>query len=322
MIDWSAIAAAIGSATQNRFELADATPISGGCINQAWRIEGRGGARYFVKLNDANKLAMFEAEHVGLNAIAATRTVRVPQPIAHGTAGEHAFLVLEYLDLQSSGDAHRLGEQLAALHRCTSDSEPEAPITTAEVPGGHSRPGCSATPCHGRSAPQFGFPQDNTIGEPPQRNTWSSDWISFWREHRLGFQLDLAARNGHGGRLQELGHRLMERLPEFFDGYQPQPSLLHGDLWGGNHAYAERGMPVLFDPAPYYGDREADLAMTELFGGFDQNFYAAYRAAWPLHEGYATRKILYNLYHILNHANMFGGGYARQAEGMMQRLLG
>ncbi len=290
MIDWSAIAAAIGSATQNRFELADATPISGGCINQAWRIEGRGGARYFVKLNDANKLTMFEAEHAGLNAIAATRTVRVPQPIAHGTASEHAFLVLEYLDLQSSGDARLLGEQLAALHRT--------------------------------QALQFGFPQDNTIGETPQRNTWASDWISFWREHRLGFQLDLAARNGHGGNLQELGHKLMERLPEFFDGGQPQPSLLHGDLWGGNHAFTPDGTPVLFDPAPYYGDREADLAMTELFGGFDQNFYAAYRAAWPLHEGYATRKILYNLYHILNHANMFGGGYARQAEGMMQRLLG
>ncbi len=290
MIDWKHITAAIGHTTQSRFELADATPISGGCINQAWRIEGRGGARYFVKLNDANKLTMFEAEHAGLNAIAATRTVRVPQPIAHGTASEHAFLVLEYLDLQSSGDARLLGEQLAALHRT--------------------------------QALQFGFPQDNTIGETPQRNTWASDWISFWREHRLGFQLDLAARNGHGGNLQELGHKLMERLPEFFDGCQPQPSLLHGDLWGGNHAFTPDGTPVLFDPAPYYGDREADLAMTELFGGFDQNFYAAYRAAWPLHEGYATRKILYNLYHTLNHANMFGGGYARQAEGMMRRLLG
>lgn len=290
MINWKPIAAAIGSAIQSRFELADAAPISGGCINQAWRIEGRGGARYFVKLNDADRLPMFAAESAGLTAIAATRTVRVPQPIAHGTAGEYAFLVLEYLDLHGSGNAHRLGERLAALHRT--------------------------------QAPQYGFPQDNTLGETPQRNAWASDWIAFWREHRLGFQLDLATRNGCGGNLQELGHRLMERLPEFFEGYQPQPSLLHGDLWGGNHAFLADGIPVLFDPAPYYGDREADLAMTELFGGYDPDFYAAYRAAWPLHEGYATRKILYNLYHILNHANMFGGGYARQAGGMMQRLLG
>lgn len=290
MINWSAIAAAIGSATPSRFEYADAVPVSGGCISQAWRIEGRDGSRYFAKLNDASKQGLFAAESAGLTALTATHTVRVPLLLTQGATGSHAFLVLEHLDLQGSGDARLLGEQLAALHRCTAE--------------------------------EFGFVQDNTLGETPQRNTWSSDWIAFWRKHRLGFQLDLAARNGHGGKLQELGHRLMERLPELFDGYQPQPSLLHGDLWGGNHAFLADGTPMLFDPAPYYGDREADLAMTELFGGFDQNFYAAYRTAWPLHEGYATRRILYNLYHVLNHANMFGGGYARQAEGMMQRLLG
>lgn len=289
MIDWDPIAAAIGHATQNHFELADAKPLSGGCINQAWRIEDRNGARYFVKLNDAHKQAMFEAENAGLNAMAATRTVRVPQPIAYGTAGEHAFLVLEYLDLHRNGNPRLLGEQLAALHRS--------------------------------SAKQFGFAQDNMLGETLQRNSWSTDWIVFWREQRLGYQLDLAARNGYGGKLQNMGQQLMEKLPVLFDDYRPVPSLLHGDLWCGNHAYTTDGTPVLFDPAPYYGDREADLAMTELFGGFDQNFYAAYRAAWPLDAGYATRKVLYNLYHILNHANLFGGGYAKQAEGMMQRLL-
>ena len=232
---------------------------------------------------------MFTAESAGLEAIAATRTVRVPQPIIHGTAGQHAFLVLEYLDLNGSGNAHLLGEQLAALHRCSSS--------------------------------QFGFYLDNTLGETPQPNGWSSDWISFWREQRLGFQLDLAMRNGCGGKLREMKQRLMEKLPEFFDGYRPAPSLLHGDLWGGNHAYTVDGAPVIFDPAPYYGDRETDLAMTELFGGFDKEFYAAYRAAWPLDAGYSKRKILYNLYHILNHANLFGGGYTRQAEEMMQELL-
>jgi len=291
------ISAAIHDATHRPFEVHDSTPVAGGCINQTWRIEGRDGSRYFVKLNDANKLPIpstvlrtgFAAESAGLEAIAATKTVRVPQPITHGTAGQHAFLVLEYLDLNGSGNARLLGEQLAALHRV--------------------------------QAEQFGFAQDNFIGTTPQPNGWSSDWIAFWRERRLGFQLDLAARNGYGGQLQEMGQQLMEKLPELFDGYRPVPSLLHGDLWGGNHAYLPDGMPVIFDPAPYYGDREADLAMTELFGGFGPEFYAAYRAAWPLDAGYEARKNLYNLYHILNHANLFRGGYARQAEGMMQRLL-
>ena len=320
MINWNAIAASIGDSTQTFFKITHAVPISGGCINQTWRIENGDGVRYFVKLNDAHKLPMFVAESAGLTAIAATHTVRVPLPITYSTADGQAFLMLEYIALNGSGNARLLGEQLAALHRCTSNRAPEIHRAAAEVQGGYPHPGCSATP-HGREPPQFGFSQDNTIGETPQRNIWSSDWIAFWREQRLGFQLDLAAHNGYGGKLQELGHRLMERLPDFFDGYCPLPSLLHGDLWGGNHAYTTGGSPVIFDPAPYYGDREADLAMTELFGGFDPEFYAAYRTVWPLDAGYATRKTLYNLYHILNHANLFGGGYARQAEEMMHRLL-
>jgi len=133
--------------------------------------------------------------------------------------------------------------------------------------------------------------------------------------------LNLAARNGYGGSLQRLGENLMDALPAFFTGYSPLPSLLHGDLWSGNHAYLQDGTPTIFDPAIYYGDRECDLAMTELFGGYPADFYAAYRAAYPLHAGSTVRKELYNLYHILNHANLFGGGYASQAERMMQRLL-
>lgn len=288
--DWGAIADRIGKATQTRFTLARASRLSGGCINRAWRIEGENGACYFVKLNAARRQPMFEAESAGLAAIAATRTLRVPQPVACGACGEHAFLVLEFLELSGGGNERALGELLAALHRCTST--------------------------------QFGFSQDNTLGETPQNNAWSPGWIDFWRERRLGFQLDLAARNGHGAKLQEMGDVLMERLPEFFEGYRPVPSLLHGDLWGGNHAFLVGGTPALFDPAPYYGDRETDLAMTELFGGFGPEFYAAYRAAWPLDKGYAARRTLYNLYHILNHANLFGGGYVRQAESVMLRLLG
>ena len=289
MTDWSAISAAIGSATRQPFQLVSHDATGGGCINQTYRIRGQDNRQFFVKLNAANMLAMFAAEAVGLSEITATQTIRVPQPIAHGTANTHSFLVLEYLELSNHGNAALLGEQLAELHHC--------------------------------SAQQFGFTQDNFIGTTPQQNVWQDNWIDFWREQRLGFQLQLAAQNGHGGKLQTLGEKLLDALPAFFIGYTPQPVLLHGDLWSGNHAFLADGTPVIFDPAPYYGDRECDLAITELFGGYAADFYAAYRAAYPLDAGYATRRDLYNLYHILNHANLFGGGYARQAEGMMQRLL-
>lgn len=289
MIDWKQISATISRVTNTHFELAHAEPVTGGCINQAWRIEDHNNKRYFVKLNDADKLEMFAAEQAGLKVLASTKTIRVPEVMAYGVAAQHSFLVLDYLDIKSSGNARLMGERLAALHRCHAD--------------------------------RFGFDQNNTLGETLQPNVWSTDWIDFWKMQRLGFQLDLAAKNGYEGNIQKLGYELMERLPEFFGRYHPLPSLLHGDLWGGNQAYAVNGEPVIFDPAPYYGDREADIAMTELFGGFSQDFYAAYHSSWPLDAGYASRKTLYNLYHILNHANMFGGGYARQAEGMMQQLL-
>jgi fructosamine-3-kinase len=289
MTDWPAISAAIASATRQPFRLVSHAATGGGCINQTWRICGQDGRQFFVKLNDAHHHPMFAAEATGLEAIAATHTLRVPLPVAQGMAGTHSFLVLEYLELNPRGDARLLGAQLAALHRCTNE--------------------------------QFGFAHDNFIGTTPQSNGWKDDWIAFWREQRLGFQLKLAARNGHGGRLQALSEKLQDALPAFFSGYTPQPALLHGDLWSGNHAFLADGTPIVFDPAPYYGDRECDLAMTELFGGYPADFYAAYRAAYPLDVGYAVRKELYNLYHILNHANLFGGSYIKQAEGVMQGLL-
>jgi len=173
---------------------------------------------------------------------------------------------------------------------------------------------------HRRTADAFGWKRDNTIGSTHQPNAWTAQWPDFWRDHRLGFQLELAARNGYGGRLQALGSRLLSVFDRLID-HDPAPSLLHGDLWGGNIGYDQRGDPVLFDPAVYYGDREADLAMTELFGGFSGDFYAAYNEIWPLDSAYQVRRTLYNLYHILNHLNMFGGGYGGQAMGMMERLL-
>ena len=283
-----AICQAIAAVTGGPGQPGRGQSLGGGCINRAQRLECD-GVPYFVKLNQAERLPMFEAEALGLRALAATHTLRVPLPVCTGRESDSAWLVMEYLELGGRGSLTALGEGLAALHRT-----PQA---------------------------RFGWSRDNTIGATPQPNAESDDWVAFWRERRLGFQLELAARNGFSGRLQELGADLLERFPALFEDHHPAPSLLHGDLWSGNYGFTRAGEPVIFDPAPYCGDREADVAMTELFGGFGAEFYAAYDRAWPLDPGYARRKTLYNLYHILNHANLFGGGYARQAEGMMERLL-
>ena len=329
------VSAAISDATHRSFTLRATTPVGGGSINEAYRLDGTDGSRYFLKLNDVQYLPMsstglrtgFVAEAEGLNAIAATNTIRVPQPVTHGIAGMQSYLVLEYLELNSHGDANLLGEQLAALHRCTPPPLPcreRVGVRVDTLPSHTSTPSLTL-PLQGRGdrgiTSRYGFTHDNFIGTTPQPNGWKDSWMDFWRERRLGFQLQLAKKNGYGGQLQSLGEKLLDALPAFFDGYTPQPSLLHGDLWSGNHAFLADGTPAIFDPATYYGDRECDLAMTELFGGYPANFYAAYRAAYPMDAGYAIRRDLYNLYHILNHANLFGGGYARQAEQMIQRLL-
>jgi fructosamine-3-kinase len=288
---WNSVEQRISAATGRPFIARQRHAIGGGCINQAWRISGLDQA-YFVKVNAAPGLPMFEAEAAGLAELAASRTVRVPEPIGWGSAAGQAYLALEYLPLSGSGAGRAmetLGRQLALLHH--------------------------------QLQPYFGWQRDNTIGSTPQPNQRVGDWIVFWRERRLGFQLQLAARNGHGGALQPQGEILLDRFAGLFAGYSPTPSLLHGDLWGGNTGCMTHGEPVIFDPAAYYGDREADLAMTELFGGFPQEFYAAYRETWPLDAGYPQRRTLYNLYHILNHLNLFGGGYRSQAERMIQQLL-
>jgi len=300
------LASAISDATQRRFEVRCATAVGGGDISQAYCLESVDGCRYFLKLNDAKRHAMFAAEAAGLNAIAATSTLRVPQFIAHGVAGGHSYLVLEHLALGLRGNPRLLGAQLAALHRFTPDSLDSSVPVTEKMNSDHSHPGRFAAPRHSRSPDRFGFAQDNFIGTTPQPNRWKEKWVDFWGECRLGFQLRLAAKSGYGEVLQKPGEKLLEILPTFFDGYSPRPSLLHGDLWGGNHAFLADGTPVIFDPAVYYGDRECDLAMTELFGSYPADFYAAYRADYPLDAGYAKRRDLYNLYHILNHANLFG----------------
>ena len=233
---------------------------------------------------------MFAAEAIGLAELAAPCAIRVPEVLACGVEDETAFVALEWIPFdQPAPDTERiLGEQLAELHETSSD--------------------------------RFGWHRDNTIGLTPQHNDWSSDWVAFFREQRLGFQLRLAAENGFTGELQDQGAQLMKRLPVFFDDYTPVASLLHGDLWGGNWGSCD-GEPVIFDPAVYYGDRETDLAMSRLFGGFGRSFYDAYEAAAPLAPGHRERRDLYQLYHVLNHLNLFGSGYLGRAQDLIRNLL-
>jgi len=285
---WLNIADQIQQATGKPFQATHQRSVGGGSINQAYALSG-GDRAYFVKLNQAETLPMFEAEALGLEEIAKTGTIRVPQPICWGTANTFAFLALEWLDLGYG--THRsweaMGHQLAAMHQVTS-------------PKG------------------FGWHRDNTIGSTPQPNTWTNNWIEFFCEHRLGYQLQLAMRRG--GHFPN-GDRLLDAVPMLLAERVPKPSLVHGDLWSGNAAVTKLEDPVILDPAVYFGDREVDLAMTELFGSFPNEFYRAYNAAYPLSEGYTQRKVLYNLYHILNHFNLFGGGYEAQANRMIDQIL-
>ncbi len=286
---WQDIAADISAATGKAFEPQAPSGLGGGCINSAFKLSD-GKQTWFVKTNRAELLDMFKAEAEGLNELADADAIKVPRAISTGVSGDSSYIVMQYYAL-SHGNAlswRKAGEQLAALHAVSSDA--------------------------------FGWQRDNTIGATAQRNSWTDDWATFWRDHRLGFQLAEAARNGYGGRLQKLGEQLLERFDALID-HDPRPALLHGDLWSGNIAFDGNGEPVIYDPATYFGDREAELAMTELFGGFSADFYAAYRAVAPIDAGYRVRRTLYNLYHVLNHLNLFGGGYGGQAERMMQSLL-
>ncbi|HVS76329.1 MAG TPA: fructosamine kinase family protein [Steroidobacteraceae bacterium] len=264
--------------------------VAGGSIHRCYRWLC-GGAPIFVKVADRSGGAGLEAEAAGLAALAEAQAVRVPRVVARGTAGRSAFLALEWIESRPAGRVaeRRLGERLAAQHRVT--------------------------------AAQFGFATDNFIGRTPQPNGSLADWATFFRERRLRHQLTLAAQNGFAELLERPGARLLESVDALLAGHRPAASLLHGDLWAGNWLADSHEEPVVFDPAVYYGDREADIAMTRLFGGFGRAFYDAYHAAAPLAAGHAVRAELYNLYHVLNHANLFGAGYARQARASMERLL-
>ncbi|NCS21056.1 MAG: fructosamine kinase family protein [Microcystis aeruginosa G11-06] len=263
-------------------------PVSGGCINQGYAVTGN-GLIYFVKINQANQEAMFAAEALGLKQIHASKTIRVPEPICWGIAEKSSYLVLEWLEFGggNSQSWEKMGRNLARLHQVSLSD-------------------------------RFGWQCNNTIGSTPQINTVSNSWADFFAHQRIGYQLRLAKERGGNFPDED---QVIPAISEILSQHQPHPSLVHGDLWSGNAAITVDGEPVILDPATYWGDREVDLAMTELFGGFPAAFYRGYNDVFPLDGGYQQRKTLYNLYHILNHFNLFGGGYASQANRMLQEIL-
>ncbi len=268
------------------------SPMSGGCINTAWRLALSDGTTLFMKENTAGFRDMFLKEAKGLEALQTPEGPVVPKPLAVRSGADRQFILMEFIPGGRPGRGYweAFGRAFAAMH---------------------SR----------RASEAYGFDEDNFIGSTVQENPWSDSWVAFFGEHRLGFQIRLAARRGlASSQLVDLTDRLIAKLPERIP--EPDhPSVLHGDLWGGNAMAGPNGEPVIFDPATYYGHNEADLAMTELVGRFAAGFYDAYNEVLPLSAEYETRKEVYGLYHILNHLNLFGAAYASQALSMLRRLV-
>jgi fructosamine-3-kinase len=290
MESWAAIAAELTRLAGRDFAAEPAQRVAGGSINRCYRWPSGAGS-VFVKVAASAAAPMLEAEAAGLAELAGAQAVRVPRVLACGRTDAAACLALEWLEAGAASEAseERLGARLAAQHAVT--------------------------------APQHGWWRDNTIGSTPQANGTLASWAEFFRERRLRPQLTLAVANGLGSLLAGPGERLLAGVEALLGTHRPPASLLHGDLWGGNWFATADGEPAIFDPAVYYGDRETDVAMTQLFGGFGPRFYQAYAATAPLPPGAELRCELYNLYHVLNHANLFGASYAMSARATMERLL-
>ncbi|VAW47294.1 Ribulosamine/erythrulosamine 3-kinase potentially involved in protein deglycation [hydrothermal vent metagenome] len=265
--------------------------ISGGDSHSAYQLHTP-NQNYFLKLAPLHQRPILEAEQHNLNALLQSNTLNCPTPYATGTYQEHAWLLMEFILLTTSGNEAQRGKDLALMHHQIN-----------------------------RKPQPFGWFEDNFIGLTAQQNAWSNDWVHFYGQHRLLPQLELSQLKGAPSTLYQSGIKLIKVLPFWFQDYQLEASLLHGDLWAGNSAFTSEGEPIFFDPACYYGDRETDLAMTELFHGFNPDFYQGYHEIFPIDSGYQQRKPLYQLYHLLNHFNLFGGAYLQQAEQSIQQLL-
>ena len=265
-------------------------PVSGGNIAQASLLRAA-DAIVFLKSLPLEQAGLLSAEADGLQALAETGAVRTPRVIRRGMHGGFAWLALEYLQLESRNpraDA-RLGRQLAEMHRSTGEA--------------------------------FGWHRNNYIGRTPQINTRSEEWSGFFAAHRLGAQFDRLRRNRPDQGWNDLKNEVISAWQAVSNGHRPEASLIHGDLWRGNAGALSDDMPVIYDPSVHYADRECDLAMAHLFGGFDEAFFSAYEEAWPLPGDYETRRLFYKLYHMLNHANLFGGPYIEASEKLCRRIL-
>ena len=304
----AAIEKLINTATDAPFVIRHEQAVGGGCINRCHKV-GDGERLFFVKLNAADKLANLKAEYLGLIQLSAADVVRVPKPVAVGMAGGQSALVLEYLSLSGGAQAgwHEMGANLARLHN-TDIGIINAALIAQNAPADAL------------------LPEENLAGESamPRSATGrvlSTHWADFFCRNRLRFQFEQAEAL-HGKRFADSEKTLAAAGKTL--SHRPSFSLTHGDLWGGNAAFAalnKKTTPVFFDPAPYIADAETDLAMSELFGGFPSAFYEGYRSIRTIADGYAQRRAVYNLYHVLNHFNLFGGGYLGQAERMMTLII-
>jgi fructosamine-3-kinase len=282
------IADSISNTLNNDFIIENATTVSGGDIHQSFLISNTDNQSFFVKVNEAIHFDLLKTESNSLEKIKNTNSIKVPNVITLNHNKIFSFLVLEALNLKHRGNHYALGQQLASLHKNT-----------------HK---------------QFGFDHNNFIGYTPQKSQFCISWPEFWINNRLKPQLQLAYKNGFNSTLQSYEDTLFKACSQQL-AHEPVASLLHGDLWSGNKGFLEDGTPVIFDPASYYGDRETDIAMTELFGGFNADFYRGYNDSWPLTENYQQRKNIYNLYHQLNHLNLFGGGYLSACQQAIETII-
>ncbi len=292
MPNWFKVIEAINHATKNDESYLSSSSLGGGCINSAYQLITKTHNKYFVKVNDATLLGMFIAEFEALEELLRCESIGSPKPICYGILGKKSYIVMEYLPLQSNGNHFQFGQALAKMHQIKQQ--------------------------------QYGWKTNNTIGSTPQSNLLCDNWVEFYKTQRLLPQFESLYQKGYQQQFKKQADYLLDTLDEFFQAHQPIASLLHGDLWSGNYAFDLNAKAVIYDPALYYGDRETDLAMTELFGGFSSDFYSGYQEEFPfadkLSDGYKKRKPMYNLYHILNHANLFGGSYIHQAMALMEQL--
>ncbi|MFT5676989.1 MAG: fructosamine-3-kinase [Paraglaciecola sp.] len=283
---WHFISDQISQQIGNDFICDDIREVPDGDSHKAFKISD-GKRRFFVKINDKDQLTNFEAESTGLDHLQKAEIFRVPKVICLGTVSNHSFLVLEHINMQPGSKQawFEFGQKLAQLHK----------LQTQQM---------------------YGWQEDNFIGLTPQPNQWQKKWGCFFAEQRIGFMLQLLSEQGH--ELADIDH-VVDLVKQLLTGHNPTPSMLHGDLWQGNTGF-NNDQAVLFDPAFYFGDREAELAMTELFSRFPGDFYHGYEDVWPVDLDYQYRKPVYQLYHILNHALLFGGQYLHSAKSNLNNL--